>query len=256
MKELPMRRTQHSVLIAFAIALCTAAGSQAAVISVQPVIVGFFDTSFNQVAPPLPVPGGGTTNTGFPTIIQVDVYMEVLSLAPGEDSFGTAAFSFQAAAVFSHTRATIVPDIDAGGWAAAAHGNTDSNGAVPGGVVPLIATNGDLGIDSQDYQGILVQMATGAFTNAADQRRNVGEPGSSFGVPLLLGSAFYEWSGVAGVSITLDPVEVSAKLTNGTFVAGQAPPSAILYLGNPNVPEPSSLFLMVVGAFGVIARRR
>jgi hypothetical protein len=250
-----MRLTKHSFLIAFAIALCAAAGSHAAVISVQPVIAGYFDTSFTPVPFPTPLPGGGTENTLSPTVVQVDVYIEVLSLAPGEDSFGTAAFSFDAAPSKPGTT-TIVPDIDAGGWAAFPFNIIDTNGAAPGGMAPPLVTNDDLGADNQDLKGILVQMATGAFTNPADPRRNFAEPGGFWGAPVNVGSAFLEWDGFGEVEITLNPIEVSAKLINGIFVAGQAPPSSILRVGNNLVPEPSSLLLIAVGAFGVTARRR
>jgi hypothetical protein len=251
-----MRRTQILFLVAFAVALCAAAGSQAAVISVQPVIAGFLNPDFSPSSfVPVPLPGGGTTNAGGPTVVQIDVYIEVLSLAPGEDSFGTAAFSFEMGPTIPGTT-TIVPDADAGGWAAYQFVIVDINGNGPGGFVPPLAIDADLGADSQDYIGILIQMATGAFTNPLDQRRNFAEPGGHWGAPVNVGSAFFEWDGLGEVEITLTPIEVSAKLTNGAFVLGQAPPSAILRLGNNLVPEPSSLMLIAVGAFGVSARRR
>jgi hypothetical protein len=249
-----MRLTKHSFLIAFAIALCAAAGSHAAVISVQPVIAAFYDTSFSPVPAPAPLPGGGTANPGVATVVQVDVFIEVLSLAPGEDSFGTAAFSFEMGPTIPGT-STIVPDVDAGGWAPYPFAPVDTNGAAPGGVVSPLGNNGDHGADNLDLKGILVQMATGAFTHPDDPRRKFAEPDGIWGAPVLVGSGFVEWDGLGEVEITLTPIEVSAKLTNGAFVLGQAPPSAILRLGN-NVPEPSSLLLLAVGAFGVTNRRR
>jgi hypothetical protein len=221
------------------------------VISVQPVVANFLTPTFEPFLDPiLPTPDGGTTNPGVPVVVQIDVYIEVLSLAPGEDSFGTAAFSFEMG-----PGTDIIPDIDAGGWAAYQFNIVDINGNGPGGIVPPLAIDADLGADSQDYIGILIQMATGAFTNPLDPRRNFAEPGGLWGAPVNVGSAFFEWNGIGAVEITLNPVEVSAKLTSGIFVAGQAPPSTILRLGN-NVPEPSSLLLIAVGAFGVTARRR
>jgi hypothetical protein len=251
-----MRLTQHSflALIAFAIVFCASAGSHAAVISVQPVIFGYFDpATFAPVPAPSPMPGGGTANPGVSLVVQVDVYIEVLSLAPGEDSFGTAAFSFEIGPTIPGV-SMIVPDIDAGGWTPPPL-PVDTNGNAPGGIFPSVSVNGDLGADSQDYIGILIQMATGAFTNPLDLRRNFAEPGGHWGASVNVGSAFFEWDGLGEVEITLSPIEVSAKLTNGIFVPGQAPPSAILRLGN-NVPEPGSLLLIAVGAFGVTARRR
>jgi hypothetical protein len=248
---------QLKVMLAIALVGLSATAAQAAVISVQPQIAGYFNTDFSPAPFPTPLPGGGTTNPGIPQVVQIDVYMQVEQLLPGEDSFGTAAFSVQALPnIGPNAHGEAHPDIDAGGWAANPLGNTDSNGAAPGGVVPVIATNADLGADSQDYVGILVQMATGAFTNAADQRRNVGEPGSAFGFPLLLGSAFYEWNGVGQVHFSLFPIEVSAKLASGgTFVQGVAPPSNVLTVGT-DVPEPSSLVLLGSCFAGMILRRR
>jgi hypothetical protein len=223
---------------------CVATNSHAAIINVQPVEGGFYDLAFN----PIPRP----SNSFEPHIIQVDVYMDIVSLGPGEDSFGTAAFSFQTSSPIG----TIIPSPGIG-WNANPLGNTDINGPAPGGVVPVIATNADLGSDSQDLQGILVQMATGAFTNAADQRRNIGEAGSPFGYPVLLGSAFLEWSGgaVPFYFITLDPVQVSVKRTDGTFVAATATTPNVI-VGPWDDPEPSSVVLATMGFVSMLLRRR
>lgn len=241
---------QLKVFLAVALVGLLASNVQAAVISVQPTVAGYFDSAFN----PIPAPVG---SPGSPVVVQLDVYMEVLSLLPGEDSFGTAAFSFRVDSDCPELGGVCVADVDAGGWAANQLGNTDTNGASPGGVLPVIAGNADLGTDSQDLQGILVQMATGAFTNAVDQRRRLGEAGSSsaFPVPLLLGSAFMEWNGLGQVKIGLSPIQVSAKLTNGQFVTALAPESAIITLGQC-IPEPSSLVLLGSCFAGLAFRRR
>lgn len=230
------------VFLAVALVGLLAASTQAAVIEVKPVVAGYFDSDFN------PIPDGHSAS---PVVVQVDVMMQVLSLAPGEDSFGTAAFSFD---LYSYD-STLVPDPDAGGWAPNSP-VVDSNGALPGGLVPIFATNGDLGVDSQDLQGILVQMATGAFTNAVDPRRNVGEPGSPLGVPILLGSAFLEWSNNScyGVGITLNPLNVSVKLTNGAFVPAVGVTSSVRM--GVICPEPSSAVLLGSCLVGVVLRRR
>jgi hypothetical protein len=120
-----------SLVVAFA-----ATNSHAAIINVQPVVGGYYDLTFNPIPPTFP-------NLANPYIVQVDVYMNVVSLGPNEDSFGTAAFSFETEPIGG---GYIKPSLDAGGWAANPLGNTDSNGAAPGGVVPVIATNADLGV--------------------------------------------------------------------------------------------------------------
>lgn len=235
------------VFLAAALLSMTVAHVQAAVISVQPVVAGFFDTNFNPI-PPIPRIASGPV---FPVVIQVDVMMAVLSLDPGEDSFGTAAFSFKFITPLGISQ--IMPDPDAGGWAANFI-NVDSNGAAPGGVVPLFATNGDLGVDNMDLQGILVQMATGAFTNVADPRRKVGEAGGPESTPIRLGTAFLEWNGQRDVGITLNPVEVSVKLAgSGQFVMADAiKPATIWFIQ----PEPSSAVLMGCCLMGMVFRRR
>jgi len=148
----------------------TAANAQAAVIDVKPVVSAFFDTAFN----PLPPQSFYTV----PVVVQVDVMMRVLSLAPGEDSFGSATFSFD----YDTCLCTLVPDPDAGGWTAN-NPIVDSNGPPPGGLTILFLQNADAGVDSQDLQDIQVSQRPGALTNSQDPRRNVGEVGSPLGCP-------------------------------------------------------------------------
>jgi hypothetical protein len=241
-------------LLAVAVIVVSAPAAQAAVINVQPRIVGILDA-----ATFAPVPGAVFTDKQYvkeasvttPVVAQVDIYMNVESLGAGEDSFGTAAFTVTYNGV---TGATVIPDPEAGGYAANPIPNVDSNGAAPGGLVPLFATNADLGADSQDYIGILVQMATGAFTNAADPRRSVGEAGSSLGSPILLGSAFFEWNGLGIANLTLNPVEVSAKDTTGLYVQGTASP--VIGVTLIGVPEPGTMAMAGLSVLGLAFRRR
>jgi hypothetical protein len=229
---------------------CVATSTHAAVISVQPVVGGYYDLSFN----PIPPVYRFMIN---PHIIQVDVYMTAESLGPGEDSFGYAAFSFVTQPSFGYgsIKPSIVP-----GYSAHPYPNVDINGSAPGGLNQLFATNADLGPSSQDYEGVLVQMATGPFTNAQDPRRNVGEPngitlpsGDSLAGPVLLGSAYFEAYG--GYTITLFPIYVGAKLTNGIFVEATATTPNVIF-GPWDDPEPSSVVLATIGFVGMLLRRR
>jgi hypothetical protein len=255
-----MRQLLNGVLAVAAMAGITFP-AKAAVVSVQPVVGGYFDTAFNPIPAPMPI-GMGTANTGVPTVVQIDIYMSVLELAPGEDSFGTAAFSIQHQG-FPGFLGAIEPNVSAGGYNAYLYPLVDINGPVPPGAnTPLFAQNADLGVSPTDLIGILIQMATGAFTNALDPRRNVGEPtgitlpsGDSLAGPMLLGSAYLTWNGLGMVQISLDPVQVSAKTTGGLFVAGQATPSAQIFIGF-NVPEPSALAILSPVLAGIFLRRR
>jgi hypothetical protein len=233
-----------ALFIALAVGTSVISFTHAAVISVQPQVGGFYTTTFDPI-PPQPF-------YNHPVVVQIDVFMEVLSLAPGEDSFGLAAFSFYTEGACN---CQLKPSEDAGGWNPAPHPNVDSNGPAPGGLVPLFATNADLGTSSVDYEGVLVQMATGAFTNALDPRRSVGEPGSPLGVPIMLGSAFFEWNGTGIGSITLDPVQAAVKRSDGIFVIAQAAPVQPVQLGPGDCPEPSSV-VMLGGMLALAGLRR
>jgi hypothetical protein len=244
------RHTLTAILLAITAILTSNKLSHAAVISVLPRLGAVYTTAFD----PLPLPpnnGFHVPNYSFPVVVQIDVYMEVESLAVGEDGFGTAAFSF--GFFDGPCRCDIELSEDAGGWAAYPHPNVDFNGSAPGGIVPLFATNADLGASSQDYVGILVQMATGAFTNPNDPRRNVGEPGSPLGSPIQLGSGFFEWNGRGLGRITLGPVEVSVKRPDGIFTIALAGPTGFVDLGF--CPEPSSV-VMLGGMLAIAGLRR
>jgi hypothetical protein len=242
-----MNRTQIlCVAMALIIAGSFSSEATAADISIQPVVAGFFDPITFVPLPPI-YPG---PNPGFPVVVQVDVTMQVLSLAPGEDSFGLAGFSFD---LSGNSPGELVPDPDAGGWSPSPLGFLPPPPS-PGINLPAIAYNEDSGVSSTDLKGILAFLATGPFNNPNDPRRNVGELGSIWPVPFVLGSAFLEWNGLGEVSFTLDPVQVGAKLVNGDFVSAIAAPVAVITLGS-DVPEPSSV-VMLGGMLAVAGLRR
>jgi hypothetical protein len=207
---------------------------QAAVIAVNPVVGGWYDTGFNPIAP---VPAG--TSPGVPVIVQVDLMMQVLSLGAGEDSFGNAGLSIQKTGPLAEVGIGYQPN----------NPTVDSNGALPGGLVNMFGQNADYGADAMDLQGILASMATGSFANASDPRRKVGEEG-----PYLLGSVFMQWDGVGQATLSIDPLQVSAKLTGGAFVEAQAAPPAVLEFGA--IPEPASISLVGMSLLGLALRRR
>jgi hypothetical protein len=238
-------KTMFARLCALILITISSAACHAAVISVQPVIAGFFDPITFVPLPPIAL----DTNPGFSVVVQVDVMMEVISLAPDEDRFGTAAFRFD---LSSSGSSQIVKDPDAGGWAQNPQ-QVDINGPAPGGILPILQPPVPPLIPPPlDPDAILVANAATGFI-AGDPRRDLGEAGSSLGVPFLLGSAFLEWDGLGEVHIKLDPIFVSAVNTGGIFVLGQAVPSNVLVLGT--IPEPSAV-VMLGGMLAVAGLRR
>lgn len=217
--------------------------TNAAEISIQPVIGGFFDTAFDPI-PPVPsgyYPGG-------PVIVQVNVMMRVVSLAPGEDGFGQATFDFDWSSAFPSNGIEPSPFLPV--WNPENY-PIDTNGAAPGGNQPLFFQNEDLG--PQDLKAIYVAMGPGAFTHPDDPRRNIGEPGSTFPVPLSLGSVFFEWNGQSQALITLSNVTASAKLTDGQIIDAAVRRVRPVRLGY--IPEPTS-FALLAGCLAPLALRR
>lgn len=217
-----------------------ASNAQAAVIFLQPVVSAYYDATTYD---PLPA----EIYYGFPVLVQVDVMMQVLSLAAGEDSFGGAVFSFDLYSI------ALDPDQS---WWYPNDVRIDVNGpGIGGGGFPIFSTNADLGPDNNDLKSITVQLASGPFINAFDPRRNVGEPGSPLGVPFKLGSTYLLWSGTGRALIQLSPVHVQAKLKTGEFV----PALGLIYqteVGSMPIPEPSSAALLGCCLMGVALRRR
>jgi hypothetical protein len=234
------------VAVTLIVARLFSSEASAAEISIQPVVAAFYDPITFVPHPAIPL----GTNPGHPVVVQVDVTMQVLSLAPGEDSFGLAGFSFD---LSGNSPGELVPDPDVGGWS----GNflpLEPHPQLPG-IASAFALNTDEGISDMDLKNILVQMVTVALADAEDPRRNIGETGSKWGSPVVVGSAYLKWSGVGEVRFTLDSVQVAAKLTNGQFVPGTAASVATITLGS-DVPEPSSMVMMAGMLVGVGLRRR
>lgn len=239
-------------VVCFAIGFSAA---QAAVINVDLVASNLLDsTTFEPIAGASFSPKSVPNQPG-PVVIEFQVLLTVESLAAGEDSFGHAAFAMEVS----------------GATPTAAYGgrpfpNVDTNGAPPpGATTPLFAQNADLGVSSEDYLGILVQMATGAFTNASDPRRNVGEAtgitlptGEDLSSGVWIGNAYALWDGSTPGSAFLrgpnqgDPVQVSAKDAGGQFVAGTSILNAPVIIG---IPEPGTLALAGLSLIGLVLRR-
>jgi hypothetical protein len=220
---------KFSALIA-AVVVCFAAQAHALTVTVTPTVTKAFDLAFADI--PLP---DINTFPGFAAIYQVDLMMSATNLQAGEAGFANAGFSV-----------TLDNLTDAaGGW----QPNTtqvDTNGAAPGGLQPLFATNVDGGTPG-DLQGILSSIA-GGVTNAIDPRRTVGQTS-----PALLGSVFVQWDGVTPANFSTAGLLFSANSTTGTFLAEQQGTVESVAFG---VPEPSTIVMAGLSMLGLAFRRR
>jgi hypothetical protein len=215
-----MRR--EILIIACLVAVFAAQSAHAISLTVSAQKVAVFDEVFN------PLPMG--TFYGFPVIYQYDFSFTIHSLSPGEDGFGSLSFDVR-----------LINLTDPYGWQSNSQ-TIDSNGTAPGGIMPIYATNADLGFSTTDNRGILIQMASGAFTNPNDPRRNIGEPG---GIPGYFGSLFLRQSGNAWTEVQIRNVQYYAKSTTGQLIGPFG-----------DVPEPSSLVLGGLSLIGLAFRRR
>lgn len=220
-------------MLAIALVGLVAVGAQAGTFSVTPSVAGYFDAGFNPI--PAPAPG---TNPGSPVVIQVDINMEVLSLDAGEAGFANAGFNL-----------VLTGLTDLAGWGPDSR-TVDSNGALPGGVVPLWATNVDAGTNG-DLQGILVSIA-GGVTGANDPRRKVGQAGGPNG---YMGSVFLGWEGTTAASLDLVGLLTSANSTTGQFLQSRPGEPSTLTFGSA-IPEPGTIALAGLSLVGLVLRRR
>lgn len=220
----------------------SAAQSHAIQITLTPSVVGAFNAAFEPIALP-----DITTNPGFSAVYQVDFGITVTNVVAPESGFANVGFNI------GLTNLTA----DSSGWAPNT-ATVDSNGAAPGGVVPLFATNVDGGTVG-DLQGILTSIA-GGVTLAADPRRTVGQasgPAGHVPGPALIGSIFVTWDGVSPATLNTNGVLFSVNSTTGSFAdLGPGAGATINFGGGATIPEPSTMVMGGLSLIGLAFRRR
>jgi hypothetical protein len=229
------------------VACLVAAQAQAGNFTITPTVVAVYDSAFTLIDP---APAGtlGTNVTiqpAGPLTYEVQFLMTLDSLAAGEDGFGLIGFNIDLGAGLS--------DSGDAGWTPN-NPPVDTNGPTPGGTGNnMFGTNTDSGPSGTDEQGMLVQMATGQFTNAVDPRRAVGEAGSTFPVPFNLGTMFILWDNVTNATLSIGGAQFAVKMTDGSFVGNQAGTTGTVTFG---VPEPTSIAMVGLSMVGLAFRRR
>lgn len=230
------------IALAIALTLTAAGQSLAATYSVVPQFAGALNAAFEPIA-------GYELGSGVPAILQFDLIVNTSDFALPQRGFANGVFTITLGDGSTNTTAP--------GWNPSSIPNVDSNGAAPGGVVPLLSDNADLA--AQDLKDILLGVATPLTTNpTVDPRFNFGR--GTF-ANFNAGSVFVDFAGGAS-SITAGFTQVSALFQDGTaarYIGTVDPngtmPTTTVDFGNA-IPEPTTCVLAGLALVGVAARRR
>jgi hypothetical protein len=232
-------------LAILAILVAAPVTGEAATYSVTPVFVGAFtnDGTFT------PIQGWSPWGSSGPVVVQYDFLVNVSGFAADQLGFANGVFT-----ITPH----LMTNTSAPGWNPSAIPNVDSNGATPGGIVPLLSDNADLA--DQDLKDILIGVATPLTTNpAVDPRFRFGRgttanfnAGTAY-LDLPYGPAF-------GFGIEVQFTQVSALYQDGAanryiglVDAGASLPVASIRF---YPPEPASGMLLAIGAVVAATRGR
>lgn len=237
-------------------ALGLATAANAAVLTVNPVVVGEYDAAFNFIT------ATPNLNVNHPAghFYQVQFQFQISGLAAGED------FANMGINITNTGGAALVAQDFGSGKYAPIGGSYDSNGAAPGGVVSHWQTfNGDPG---NDLVAILVAASAGEAGNRqyGESPRPAAGNADLLGFPTNFGEVFYQWDGQTQAQVVVTKgtgTYLQIFSGNGTGGGGQLvdmnDPAQVTFVSNPLqflVPEPSSLALGLVGLVGFGARRR
>lgn len=172
---------------------------------------------------------------GVPRIFQVDFLITTSDVQAGELGFALTGFNVGLSGGLTDV---------GGGWGPNT-ATVDSNGALPGGVVPLFATNVDGGTPG-DLLGILTSIAGGVTNGAVDPRANVGKT-----APALAGTVFVRWAADGLSTLNTNGVLFTTNSTTGQFLVPASPGAgAELVFG---IPEPATCAMAGMGLIGMVA---
>jgi hypothetical protein len=168
-------------LAILAILVAAPVAGEAATYTVTPVFAGAFTN--DGTLTPIPNYNYGFFFSMAPAIWQFDFLVSATGFAA--DQFGYAN------GVFTITPELGITTSSMPGWNPSAIPNVDSNGATPGGVVPLLSDNSDFA--AQDLKDILIGVATPLTSNpAVDPRFRFGQGTTA---NINVGSVLFDYRG-------------------------------------------------------------
>jgi hypothetical protein len=191
---------------------------------------------------PIPLPDFRRL-VGFPAVYKIDysIITNVAELEPNEIGFGALGFII-------NQDAGVADDFGLG-WSPSTE-TIDTNGDLPGGIVPLFYDNLDAGPSSSDLYGILVSIGPRIFiTSPTDPRYSIGKFG-----PTYIGSTHLVWDGLSparsfiqapnspGPGLASEMAQFAIATYDFRVASGNYPATTILF---GYAPEPTSAVLLL-----------
>jgi hypothetical protein len=225
-------------LAILAILVAAPVAGEAATYRVAPTFVGALDFDFQ------PIPGYDVYSRQ-PAILQFDFLIYTGDFAADQYGFANGVFTISTRGLSN----TTLP-----GWYPSPIPNVDSNGAAPGGRVPLLSDNADLA--AQDLKDILIGVATPLTTNpAVDPRFRFGQGTAPY---FNAGSVFFDYQG--GLFVVWSGFTQASAIYRdgaGNRYIGLVDPLATrsVALRANMLPEPATAAFVVMAILGAAVRR-